>query len=70
MYVFVYVIARAGVKFGINFTSCSGTAILPSSLQQVNLSQNFTPVRAITNYTRASFVKVKISDCQTRFHDE
>ena len=28
MYVFVYVIALAGVKFGINFTSCSGTAIL------------------------------------------
>ena len=32
-----------------------------------NLSQNFTSASAITINTIASFVKVKISDFQTRF---
>ena len=32
-----------------------------------NSSQNFTSISAITNYTIDSSVKVKISDCQTRF---
>ena len=67
VYVIAYVIARAGVKFGINFTSCNEngnfavvarTAILPSLLQPLVLSQ-------INNI--ASFVKVKISDFQTSF---
>ena len=35
-----------------------------------NLSQNFTPACAIKINTIASFVKVKISDFQTRFHNE
>ena len=48
---FVYVIARAGVKFGINFTSCSvnGNFAVIAIDNEWNLSQNFTPACAITN---------------------
>ena len=42
------------------------SAILPSSLQRVEF-QNFTPACAITI---VSYIKVKISDFQTRFHNE
>ena len=38
------------------------SAILPSLLQQVELSLNFTSASAITINTIASFVKVKLSD--------
>ena len=38
-----------------------------SSLNDCNLFQIFTPASAITI---ASFIKVKISDFPTRFHDE
>ena len=77
----VYVIAREGVKFGINFTSCSengnefarGTAEMlfcRHHYNEWNLSQNsLLPVLSQIN-TIASFVKVKISDFQTRFHNE
>ena len=44
------------------------SAILLSSLQRVELSQNFTPAYAIN--TIAYFIKVKISDFQIRFHKE
>ena len=57
--VLVYVIAWLGVKFGINFMSCSengskiarGEAecnLLPFSLQRVKFIPNFTPSHAIT----------------------
>ena len=39
--VFVYVIARAGVNFGINCTSCSENGNLPSSLQRVEFIPKF-----------------------------
>ena len=48
-YVFVYVIARAGVKFGINFTSCSKNANFSVIATMSGLSLNFTPASAITN---------------------
>ena len=51
---FVYVIARAGVKFGINFTSCS---------ENGNFVCSFLPVLLLI----ASFVKVKF---QTLFQDK
>ena len=77
---FVYVIAREGVKFGINFTSCSEngnkiaraqpSAILPSSNER-NLSQNFIPDVMLSQInTLASLIKVKTSDLQTHFHNE
>ena len=43
------------------------SAIVPSSLQRVEFIPNFTPACAITI---ASFVKIKISDFQNRFHNE
>ena len=60
IYMYVYVLAREGVKFGINFTSCSenGNEIARSTAEYYfchhcynkwNLSQNFTPACAITN---------------------
>ena len=67
----MYVIARAAVKFGINFMSCSvklheaqPSAILPSSLQRVEFIPKFTPARAIT------IAYFEISDFQIRFHAE
>ena len=43
------------------------TAICHHRYNERNLSQNFTPASAIT---KASFIKVKISDFQNRFNDE
>ena len=77
----VYVIAWEGVKFGVNFTSCSkngneiarGAAecyfaiIATTSGIYPNIS--LLPVLSQIN-TIASFVKVKISDFQTHFHNE
>ena len=64
------------MKFGINFTARMAmklhkaqlSAILPSSLQEWNLI-SLLPVLSQIN-TIASFVKVKISDFQTHFHNE
>ena len=67
---FVYVIARAGVKFGINFTSCSENgnviargaaefyfAIIAGIYPKILLLPMLSQINTI-----ASFVKVKISD--------
>ena len=77
---FVYVIAREGVKFRINFTSCSENsneiargaaecyfAVIATSGIYPKIS--LLPVLSQLN-TIASFVKVKISDFQTRFRNE
>ena len=58
------------MKFGINFTSCSENgnfAIITMSGIFPKIS--LMPVISLIN-TTASFVKVKISDFQTRFHDD
>ena len=64
------------MKFGINFTARTAvklhkaqlSAILPSSLQEWNLI-SLLPVLSQIN-TIASFIKVKISDFQTHFHNK
>ena len=75
------VIAREGVKFGINFTSCSedGNVIALSAAECyfaviANTSGiypkiSLLPVLSHFN-TIASFIKVKISYFQTHFHNE
>ena len=58
------------MKFGINFTSCSENgnfAIITTSGIYPKIS--LMPVISQIN-TTAYFVKVKISDFQTRFHDD
>ena len=62
---FVYVIARAGVKFGINFTSCSEKGNYAVSLLRVEKTSLLLVLSQINTIT--SFVKVKISDFQTCF---
>ena len=74
---YVYVIAWAGVKFGINFTSCSengyeiaqGTA--KCNLAVVATSEIYPKISLLLVLSQintiASFVNVKISDSQTRF---
>ena len=78
---FVYVIAREGVKFGLNFTSCSenGNEIARrrsrvlfcrlTTMSGIYPIISLLPVLSQIN-TIASLVKVKISDFQTRFHNE
>ena len=75
---FVYVIAWEGVKFGINFTSCSenGNEIargatecyfaVIATTRGIYPKISLLPVLSQIN-TIASFFKVKISDFQTRF---
>ena len=79
LFLLVYVIAREGVKFGINFTSCSknGNEIargiaeyyfaVIATTSGIYPKISLLPVLSQIN-TIASFVKVKISDFQTRFH--
>ena len=74
------VIAWEGVKFGINFTSCSenGNKIargiaecyfaVIATTSGIYPKISLLPVLSQIN-TIASFVKVKISDFQTRFHN-
>ena len=62
----MYVIARVGMKFGINVTlNFAVIAITSGTYPKISL----LPVLSQFN-TIASFVKVKISDFQTCFHDE
>ena len=70
---FVYVIAREGVKFGINFTSCSengneteGYFAVIATTSGIYPKISLLPVLSQIN-TIASF---EISDFQTRFHNE
>ena len=77
----VYVIAQEGVKFGIHFTSCSedgnetarGAAefyfAVIAKTSGIYPKISLLPVLSQIN-TIASFVKVKISYFQTRFHYE
>ena len=77
----VYAIAWEGVKFGINFTSCSenGNEIARGAVEYyfaviattsgIYPKISLLPVLSQIN-TIASFVEVKISDFQTRFHNE
>ena len=77
----IYVIAREGVKFGINFMSCSenGNEIARGAAEcyfaviattsGIYLKISLLPVLSQIN-TIACFVKVKISDFQTHFHNE
>ena len=67
----VYVIAREGVKFGINFTSCSENSnfAVIATTSGIYPKISLLPVLSQIN-TIASFVKVKISDFQTHFRDE
>ena len=58
----VYVIAREGVQFGINFTSCSENG------NEIGRGCYFAIIA--TTSAIASFVKDKISDFQTHFHNE
>ena len=79
--IYLSVIAQEGVKFGINFTSCSengneierGTAecyfAVIATTSGIYPKISLLPMLSQIN-TIASFVKVKISDFQTRFHDE
>ena len=81
LFLLVYVIARKGVKFGINFTSCSknGNEIARGiaecyfavivTTSGIYPKISLLPVLTQIN-TIASFVKFKISDFQTRFHNE
>ena len=78
---FVYVIAQEGVKFGINFTSCSenGNEIARGAAEcyfaviattsgiypKISLLLVLSQINTI-----ASFIKVKISYFQTRFHND
>ena len=75
----VYVIARAGVKFGIDFTSCSGNgneiargvaecyfAVIATS----GIYPKISLLPVLSQITIASFVKVIISYSQTHFHNE
>ena len=78
---FVYVIAREGVKFGINFMSCieNGNEIARGAAEcyfaviattsGIYPKISLLPVLSQIN-TIAFFVKVKISYFQTRFHNE
>ena len=58
------------MKFGINFTSCSENGnfdIITTS----GIYPKITLMTVLTQInTTASFVKVKISDFQTRFHND
>ena len=77
----VYVIAWEGVKFGINFTSCSENSneIAQGAAECYFANIDTTsgiypkisllPVLSQIN-TIYSFIKVKISDFQTHFHNE
>ena len=77
----IFLVAQEGVKFGINFTSCSenGNEIARGAAECYFAVITTTsgiypkilllPVLSQIN-TIASFVKVKISDFQTRFHNE
>ena len=77
--VLVYVTAREGVKFGINFTSCSenGNEIargaaecyfaIFATMSGIYSKISLLPVLSQIN-TIAFFIKVKISYFQTRFH--
>ena len=69
--IFVYVIARARMKFGINFTSCSenGNFSIIATMSGIYPKLSLLPVLSQIN-TIASFVKLIISDFQTRFNDE
>ena len=68
---FVYVIVRAGVKFRINFMSCreNGNFAVLATMSGIYPKISLLPVLPQINAI-ASFIKVKISDFQTRFHDE
>ena len=73
----VYVIAREGVKFGINFMSCSenGNEIARGAAEcyfaVITITSGISLLQVLSQInTIASFVKVKISDFQTRFHNE
>ena len=77
----MYVIAREGVKLGINLTSCGendneiarGAAecyfAVIATTSGIYPKISFLPVLSQVN-TIVAFVKVKISDFQTRFHND
>ena len=76
-----YVIAREGVKFGINFTSCSenGNEIAQGAAECyfaviASTSGIYPKISLLTMLsqinTKASLIKVKIFYFQTRFHNE
>ena len=62
-YLLVCVIAQAGVKFGINFTSCSenGNFAIIATTSGIYPKISLLPVLSQIN-TIASFFKVKLSD--------
>ena len=78
--IYGYVIALEGVEFGINFTSCSRNrneiargaaecciaiiATMSGIYPPVSLLPELSQINTIT-----SFVKIKISDIQTSFHN-
>ena len=59
------------MKFGINFTSCGGNSnfAVIATMSGIYPKMSLLPVLSKIN-TTASFVKVKIFDFQTRFHDD
>ena len=79
--IYVYVIAREGVKFGINFTSCSendkdiarGAAkcyfAIIATTSGIYPKISLLPVLSKFN-SIAYFDEVKICDFQARFHNE